>query len=257
MTHGRDTTQRPEVEWWSCDEPTPTHLTTPWLEEARTTVEPYLRDFLTSKHPLRSGPVCPYMPAALRRSQMLFVVGTSEDSESQEASRVAEAARAIWTHDRAQGRRFRYTAAVILYPPATSAEYIEEVQYQSKSATVGHHVMVGALHAANNAESIHGGGFYPLRTPSPTIVLRDMVPSDLQFLNSRRFSPTKRLEFYRNYLSAFESSSLEWERKELEEAQKGARDCENRVRRFRIASVVVGCFSTAVLVLAAARSRMS
>jgi hypothetical protein len=243
------------IEWWPSDAPTPAHLSAPWISEARAGVELYLTNVLTSKHPLRNGPVCPYIPAALRYRQVFFVVGSSNNNESREASRVSEIARSIWTPEGRGHRRFRYAAVVILYEPGTSAEYVEEVQYRSKSRTVANHVMVGALHAANNAESVHGGGFYPLRTPSPTIVLRDMVPSDLQFLTQTRFSPRKRLEFYQNYLSAFEFSSLEWERRELAEARRGVRDCERRIRERRVLSASVGCIGALGLAVIAARVR--
>jgi len=196
------------------------------------------------------------MPAALQSQQVLYTVGDPRATERSEARRVVNLAEDFFHSSRRESRRFRYFAIVVLYPPETSQEFVNEIQYQSKVGAVRQGAMVGALHPHNNAESIYGGGYYPLRTPTPTIVLRDMVPSDLQFLDQRRFSAKKRLSFLRQYLDTFGDSQLEWERQELKRAQAemnaGLRELERTTVRSRAVLAGIAAVGLAILILSRA-----
>lgn len=198
----------------------------PWLRESVALVRPYLEEFLVSRHALRAGPVCPFMPSALRAHQVYFAVGDIGRGSRLESRRTMEIARKVWAGEKG---KFRYSALVILYPRSSSSEFVSEVQRRAKVAAIRESLMVGALFAGNNAESVHGDNYFPLRTPIPTVVYRDMVPFDLLFLNEPRFSARRRAEFLRRYIEQYENAKYGWEREGIESARQQLQECERRI----------------------------
>ena len=208
----------------------------PWLRQSIAMVRPYLEEFLVSRHPLRAGPVCPFMPSALRAHQVFFAVGDIERGSRFESRRTMEIARKVWAGEKGA---FRYSALVILYPMSSSSEFVSEVQRRAKVAAIRESLMVGALFARNNAESVHGGNYFPLRTPVPTVVYRDMVPFDLLFLNEPRFSARRRAEFLRRYIEQYENAKYGWEREGIESARQQLQECEKLIERGEKVKAVV------------------
>ncbi|MBO9624971.1 MAG: hypothetical protein J7484_01200 [Microbacterium sp.] len=227
----------------------------PWLHAAVQKVRPYLLEFLTSTHPLRPGPVCPFMPAALRAHQVLFAVGDGSTTARLESRRINTIVRDAWSENR---ERFRYAALVVLYPESTTDDAISEVQRRAKIDAIRQNLMVGALFPRNNAESVHGSDYYPLRTPVPTIVYRDMVPFDLIFLNEPRFSPHRRAEFLRRYIAQYEDAKYGWEREGIDSARAQLDELQAvvwRRRRLLIGSTMLLTSAGAALVATRIRAR--
>ncbi|WP_375080416.1 DUF6875 domain-containing protein [Microbacterium sp. CR_7] len=154
-----------------------------------------------------------------------------------------EIARKVWAGEKG---RFRYSALVILYPMSSSSEFVSEVQRRAKVAAIRESLMVGALFAHNNAESVHGDDYFPLRTPVPTIVYRDMVPFDLLFLNEPRFSARRRAEFLRRYIEQYENAKYGWEREGVESARRQLQECERMIERGDKVAAAVLALSVAV-----------
>jgi hypothetical protein len=221
----------------------------PWLRESISLVRPYLEEFLVARHALRAGPVCPFMPSALRAHQVFFAVGDTARGSRLESRRTMEIARKVWAGEKG---KFRYSALVILYPVSSSSEFVSEVQRRAKVAAIRESLMVGALFARNNAESVHGDNYFPLRTPVPTIVYRDMVPFDLLFLNEPRFSARRRAEFLRRYIEQYENAKYGWEREGIGSARQQLQECEQMIERGHKVRALVLTFSGAAIAAVAA-----
>jgi len=80
---------------------------------------------------------------------------------------------------------------------------LRDVQFSTKEYCVRRSLMIGALFPANESVSLHSKDFFPLRTPVPTLVVRDMVPSDLMFLRPANYSVSKRMAFLRSFIATF------------------------------------------------------
>ena len=163
---------------------------------------PYLTKFLNSPHPHRSGRVCPMALGALNGDRILLTAPMQEvESEDKVVAFVKAAVKCIdWKQWSVP------TALIFLFPDDFAIETLVRIQGRVKIYCVKQHVMAGALFPANNALSLHSNDFYPLRTPVPTLVVRDMVPMDLMFLrNDLRFSILNRMQFLRNFSRRFGS----------------------------------------------------
>lgn len=202
----------------------------PWLRESISLVRPYLEEFLVARHALRAGPVCPFMPSALRAHQVFFAVGDTARGSRLESRRTMEIARRVWAGEKG---KYRYSALVILYPVSSSSEFVSEVQRRAKVAAI--------------RES-----YFPLRTPVPTIVYRDMVPFDLLFLNEPRFSARRRAEFLRRYIEQYENAKYGWEREGIESARQQLQECEQMIERGHKVRALVLTFGGAAIAAVAA-----
>ena len=63
--------------------------------------------------------------------------------------------------------------------------------------------MLGILHEQNMAASLHSSDYFPLRTKAPIIVLRDMVVSDLMFLDPDHYGVSKKIVFLQSFIESF------------------------------------------------------
>ena len=63
--------------------------------------------------------------------------------------------------------------------------------------------MIGEFHARNNAAGLRNPHFFPLRTPSPCLAIRRIVPTDLAFLDMDKYAADVRVAFLNAYLEQF------------------------------------------------------
>ena len=189
----------------------------------------YMREFLAKPHPLvgRKGPVCPFVPAALRYNSMYFsVVRTGHlESRGEVIARVKACARSFVTRfhelEPTTGRKVAYKAVVLVFPdvPLRDAhEVIDNVQLELKPEFVAKGLMLGEFHKHNNACGLRNPNFYPLRTPSPALAVRRIVPTDLVFLSPSKYPSKLRLKFLQSYLEQFEGDQSAAAKKAVAEA---------------------------------------
>jgi len=62
-------------------------------------------------------------------------------------------------------------------------QVIDGVQLALKPEFLAKGLMVGEFHRLNNACGLRNSSFYPLRTPSPCLAVRKIVPTDLAFMS--------------------------------------------------------------------------
>ena len=199
----------------------------------------YMREFLAKAHPLvgRSGPVCPFVPAALRFNSLYFsVVKTGHLKFSGVLEKVKSITRSFVTRfgklEPTSGRKVAYKAVVLVFPDVTlemAPDVIDNVQLKLKPEFVANGLMIGEFHKHNNACGLRNPDFYPLRTPSPALAIRRIVPTDLVFLSPSKYAPELRLKFLTSYLTQFEGDPSPGARKAVDEATVLLEACKDEL----------------------------
>ncbi|CAI8997123.1 DUF58 domain-containing protein [Pseudomonas chlororaphis] len=162
---------------------------------------PYVTQFLTAKHPHRNGAVCPFIAGALKNETLYFSFADFHDHHDwsvfiEQCIKFMESKR----NDNKLGR-----ALIILLPDDFDLEALLRIHVDNKVKCVESFLMLGALYKDSNAKSLHSPDFFPLRTPTPTLVMREITAGDLVFLEPKHYSIFTRLKFLKSYVRRFES----------------------------------------------------
>eukprot|EP00929_Paragymnodinium_shiwhaense_P024078 TRINITY_DN14920_c0_g1_i2.p1 TRINITY_DN14920_c0_g1~~TRINITY_DN14920_c0_g1_i2.p1 ORF type:complete len:359 (-),score=54.49 TRINITY_DN14920_c0_g1_i2:814-1890(-) len=173
----------------------------------------YLQRFLAKPHESigRTGPVCPFVPKSLQMDSIkLAVVRTChlpESSLREELTRLlVDFLPQFRELEPRRGRQQQYKAVIFIFPDIATADaeyYIEGAQLDAKPEFVAQGLMVGEFHAGNNSCSLRNSGFFPLRTPTPCLAIRHMVPGDLVFMTLDNYGPELQRKFLTSFLDVF------------------------------------------------------
>ena len=210
----------------------------PSIGEAYCNVLPYLNECLVSVHPYRKGAVCPFMPVALRKGTVYFTyfVGSDDKYATNFIKRCCE-----FLEQANRGKSFG--ALTILFPKEFEIERLLELQIHNKIQCVSRLFMIGALYKDNTSASLHNKDYFPLRTPTPTLVIRDLAVLDLIFLDPKHYNIKARLIFLNSFISKFSrGDSRTSEMEQVQEAVRLKEVYENQLHRqfwVKVAVVVV------------------
>lgn len=162
----------------------------------------YMEEYLTSDHPFRSGPVCPFMPAAIKRSAVSYFIwrGGGDLIESLEYTRNK------YIQERTE-RNEKHLTYVHFFDKEYPIEDLLYSHYVVKPKFITSKIMVGVTYPENNAPSLRNKEYYPLRTPLPCIIYRALVAQDIEFLDPELYSIPERVEFLRSYIDKFSRGS--------------------------------------------------
>jgi len=174
----------------------------------------YMREFLAKPHPLlgRGGPTCPFVPRSLRLDSIHMGVVRSAPgagAAKQKAAAVAAARSLVGRFERLPpyaGSAAVHKAVVLLFPDVREKDahvVIDEVQCELKPLFVAKGLMIGEFHARNNASGLRNPDFFPLRTPTPALAVRNIVPSDIAFLSLEKYEAGTRVAFLESFLGRF------------------------------------------------------
>ena len=109
------------------------------------------------------------------------------------------------------GRLATYKAVILIFPdvPLDRAHHcIDLVQQKLKPLFVRKGLMLGEFHKRNNASGLRNAQFYPLRTPTPALAIRKIVPSDVVFLNLDKYDARLKVDFLTAFLKQFDGAKL-------------------------------------------------
>ncbi|WP_369811668.1 DUF6875 domain-containing protein [Pseudomonas citrulli] len=163
-----------------------------FVRNAYTDILPYIKSFLTSKHPHRNGVVCPFMPQAIKNQEIYFTYFEPQHNCDETITNCLK----FYTSHR---DKKTFGAIIILFPEDFSIEELLKIHIRNKEQCIRQSMMLGALYRTSSAPSLHSSEYYPLRTPTPILVLRDITASDLVFLEPDHYS----LKSKHIFLSAF------------------------------------------------------
>ena len=172
-----------------------------WVGAVYDELLPYVTGFLVAQHPHRKGVVCPFVPRAIKEDAIFFVSCPVEDTNSAHEVRIREAVEYYLAYK--SGHPDSFGAIIILFPKDYSPEKLVRLQVTNKTQCVKRALMLGAFFKENPAPSLHSREWFPLRTPNPILVIRDLVPSDLVFLDPGNFSIFKKITFLRSFIRRF------------------------------------------------------
>jgi Domain of unknown function (DUF6875) len=162
----------------------------------------WVRQYLTNPHPElgRSGPVCPYVPTALKRGLLYLTVqpGGRDVLDTTEVAQTVLRYRDWFRElEPREEPAAQFKTILILFPDVCAAdapEVIDRTQAALKPAFVEAGLMIGQFHQLPPTDSgLWNPDFRPLRSPVPLLAIRHMVSSDLPFLDKEQ----QMLEAYR------------------------------------------------------------
>lgn len=114
-----------------------------------------------------------------------------------------------------------------MFPEDYSIKKLSDIHYLSKIFCIDNYIMIGATFKDNNAPSLHSDEFFPLRTLTPCLILRDLTVHDLLFLDPEHYAIDKRIRFLSKFIERFEDGM---KAKENDEVLK-AKDLLNEYRQ--------------------------
>lgn len=164
-----------------------------WVIENYLKLKPYVAEFLTSKHPHRNGVMCPFMPKALSEGHVYF--SYFEGSSRKNSKKFIKDHLSFFEEN--IGRK--HGAIIIIFKEDFDISELLRIHIKNKEQCINKFIMLGALFENSSAPSLHNDAYFPLRTPIPTLVMRDLTSSDLVFLEPGHYS--SRIKY--NFLSAF------------------------------------------------------
>lgn len=162
---------------------------------------PYIEEFLVNKHPFRKGVVCPFMPPALKNDEVYYLSVPSLNKA--ECIQVIERMCNYYLSTARQGAG----AVIIMFDSEQDIRTLLQAHIKMKKYCIRRGLMLGVLFKDSDASSLHSDDFYPLRTPTPVMVIRDVTISDLQFLQPNHHSVIDKIDFLNSYIRKFSSRS--------------------------------------------------
>lgn len=151
----------------------------------------FLVGFLAKPHAHlgRRGPVCPFIPRALKKDTLLMGMVHTDPStftiEAMETLLHEHLMHLQYTMEPLAGPMKVFKSIVLGFPDINTddaPQYIDQVQQKLKREFTQVGMMLGEFHKLNNTPGLHNQKFHPLQTPFPALAMRCMVPSDLVFL---------------------------------------------------------------------------
>jgi hypothetical protein len=151
-------------------------------EVARWTV-----DYLCESHPDlgRSGDVCPFTAVALREELLLSAVCHVYDADPRPSMRdvMLQTMRDFEAMSPQLGNRAGLKAMLVLFP-SLEGMWVDDVQEDLSLTFAERGLMIGEFHAECQKVGLHNAYFLPLRSPIPLLAVRNMMLTDLAFLNA-------------------------------------------------------------------------
>lgn len=162
---------------------------------------PYLLEFLNAPHPYRSGVMCPFMPRALAGKNIYFTYFDSNktDKELQQLIRLCIDFYKV-------NRHCAFGAIIILFEAEFEIIRLLKAHIKAKSTCISNEIMPGALYKESQAPSLHSDKYFPLRTPTPIFVMRDLTIHDLQFMHPNHYSTFSKIKFLNSFIRKFSKS---------------------------------------------------
>ena len=215
---------------------------------ALATIVDWVRTFLARPHAEvgRSGPVCPFTPAALALDTIWLTQVEDSDPEPARLIEVVSRYRDLFFQiEPREGPTAINKTILVVFPNlgGDAAALVDDVQQQLKSSFVDLGLMLGEFHAKNESPGLRNPDFRPLRSPVPMLAIRQMVETDLPFLRRCIDEPHLRVAYLRSYLrrlgGAVRRSYFDQAVVALVEAELELQSTASRPLPMQVASAVV------------------
>ena len=163
-------------------------------------IKSYATSFLCDKHPHTKRSVCPFMPKAVSGNGVYFTF--LDDMPLNVLCKQTE--EIIDSYLQLKSKHpDNFSAIFIMFDQSFSVDQLLRIHRKCKIYSINSKVMIGATYPTNNAPSLHSEHYYPLRTQSPCLVLRDLTIHDLPFLVSGDYNLNQKISFLKVFIEAF------------------------------------------------------
>ncbi|KHL76036.1 hypothetical protein PpSQ1_02090 [Pseudomonas putida] len=160
--------------------------------------------------------MCPFMPKALACNDVHFAFFDSRCSD-RDLQNIIKSCVDFYVSRRAGS----FGAVVILFEADFDVLRLLRAHIDAKPYCIKNGLMLGALYEDSPAPSLHSQEYYPLRTPVPILVLRDLTVQDLQFLNPDHYGVLAKIKFLNAFVRKFSSSPMKsYARNQIDEAKR-------------------------------------
>lgn len=159
---------------------------------------PYLLKLLTAPHPYRSGVMCPFMPGALAKRNIYFTYFDSKNTDKELQQLIS-----FCIDFYKANRQGAFGAMIILFEGEFEVLRLLQAHIKAKSSCIRNELMLGALYKESQAPSLHSDKYFPLRTPTPILVMRDLTAHDLQFMHPNHYSTFSKIIFLNSFIRKF------------------------------------------------------
>ncbi len=173
----------------------------------------WIRDFVAKPHPElgRRGPVCPFLPRALREDSVTFrTIAGAQLAEEQLDVMLKEHAQLFLVTEPTRGNARLNKTIVLVFsglPEDHAGEIIEAAHQRLKPHFVELGLMLGEFHKGHQGAGVKNEKFRPLQSPVPLLVIRYMVASDIAFLERDSDPLDLRQRFVQAYKRIFKRVS--------------------------------------------------
>ncbi|QIR39598.1 hypothetical protein HCG51_24725 [Tolypothrix sp. PCC 7910] len=169
----------------------------------------WLQNFLAKPHADlgRPGPVCPFVPKAMKLNALRMRVIRFQNLLAQEVENIILPYLHTFLDLEPKNQAEALNKSILLLFPDISHEdaprLIDSVQKKLKPLFVEAGLMLGEFHRRNQTPGLHNPHFRPLCSPVPMLVIRFMVESDLPFLENAA-DLNIRIRYLEAYLNNFD-----------------------------------------------------
>ncbi|WP_347881646.1 DUF6875 domain-containing protein [Pseudomonas sp. GD03867] len=174
-----------------------------FVQSCYESVTPYVEGFLTALHPYRNGVMCPFMPKALAEKNIYFTYFDSKDTDQRLQHLIGKCINFYKSRPNTS-----FGAVIILFEQDFDILRLLRMHIDAKANCIKNELMIGALYKDSQAPSLHSADYFPLRTPTPTLVLRDLTAQDLQFLNPGHYGVISKLKFLNSFIKKFSTPDM-------------------------------------------------
>jgi hypothetical protein len=171
------------------DDPDRTGHLSPDDLSALRSVSEWIRSFVISPHADlgRTGPVCPFVPAALERDTLWLAAEHLSGRNVRDVAQLVERHRELLLQtEPTAGDGLSYKALVIVLSDVSAERaktYMDDVQIQQlkRHSYARDGVVIGDFHARNEGSAIRNSSFRPFKSPVPFLLMRHGVVDDWMF----------------------------------------------------------------------------
>lgn len=203
-------------------------------------IKNYATEFLCAKHPYRKGPVCPFVPSAIEKGLFYFSYLLHEDEDI-----VCDGVIKLinWLSE-VKLKINSFISLMIMFPEDFDLSSLLKIHHRCKIYSIERNIMTGATYGINQAQSLHKEDYFPLRTPSPCLILRDLTPHDLIFLNPKQYKISQRLQFLKSFETVFGNEKIKYTALQVAKAKDLINVYTKRSRKYKIACSLVAIIAS-------------
>ncbi|OTA17852.1 hypothetical protein Xvie_00524 [Xenorhabdus vietnamensis] len=161
-------------------------------------------EYLCNPHPElgRSGVVCPYTPISMKKETFWLTEIKTKDRTAEEIRQdIISLSYLFHEQEPRTGEATQFKTIVSVWDDIHSEENIARLHYEMKPIFLHAGLMLGEFFSSCEKKGLRNSDFYPLRSPVPLLVVREMLEFDIAFLSDS-------VEYVKEYIHKYGDRGL-------------------------------------------------